>query len=240
MKIRQQAPKPPPPQIRRPRRPQRGTQTANAGAEDAPDENLESNLQRDVELAVLDKVRQYEIREDKNSDSRDDGQQGKGEETKGAKQKGPKRKDGFEVKTKTASELTATAQIQRDNLERTREAGPNVQLFEKPKPPSSDAISALKNSQEPGVFWRERIPGKDEIPELLLAVEELKALLKDVPGVEKITAGADEASAPIVVVAVCKGLTNRGLQTIPSITRGFPVVVAMPFDMLPKKRLRLG
>lgn len=116
-----------------------------------------------------------------------------------------------------------------------------------PLPPSrhrpGSAMEALDNAQEPGVFFREEEregARGDELEDeaLAAAVEEAIRLLFGVRGIHRISAGRNQAGQKVVLICVSRGFDDQSLGAIPAAVLGFPTLVALPYDLLPLRRVR--
>ncbi|MBX5482285.1 MAG: hypothetical protein IRZ16_10680 [Myxococcaceae bacterium] len=148
----------------------------------------------------------------------------------------------------TSSFEGSSAPAERATLSRPKLEAPNA--LERPVPPPAawppgrqpaDAIGALNQAQEPGVYFREQHQegergDEDEDPELAAAVEECIRLLFGVRGIHHVGPGIDDAGEPVIVVSVSRGFTQASMAAIPATVHRFKTLVALPFDLLPLRR----
>lgn len=116
-----------------------------------------------------------------------------------------------------------------------------------PLPPSrhrpGSAMEALDNAQQPGVLFREEEEDgsrSDELDdeELAAAVEEAIRLLFGVRGIHRISPGLNQAGEKVVLISVARGFDETSLKAIPATVLKFPTLVALPYELLPLRRIR--
>lgn len=167
-------------------------------------------------------------------------QQNPGKESQGQLGKAKGQKDGFEL-----SQLAKLAAVKASlgQLEATK--GPALKA-PAPRPgKGDDALTAMNNAREPGVFFRERGRGPghggpvEEIdPELLRAVEEAIRLLANVKGIRRVGPGENEAKEPAVIISAERGFTQASLRAIPETVGRFQTILAIPYELVPLRRER--
>jgi hypothetical protein len=111
----------------------------------------------------------------------------------------------------------------------------------------------LKDVREAGEFFEQLNPDgggggqqqqqdqqQEEVdPEWVAAVQETGQALTGVRGISAVTRGLSDDDERVVLVLTNPGLTNNTFdKLIPSQSRGFPTLVAIPFDALPLRRDR--
>jgi hypothetical protein len=110
-----------------------------------------------------------------------------------------------------------------------------------------DPMTALHNAQEPGVYFKLHDEGghhggggqegeENADPELMEALAEAAALLKEVKGVTKVTAGRNDQDETVIVVVANRGFTQGSLKAVPEKVRRFATLLALPYDLLPLRR----
>ena len=142
----------------------------------------------------------------------------------------------FESTTARAQELKKHAELQK---------------LQAPPPPRlsgggnfGDAMKALHNAQEHGLFFKEEWGGAnrpdEEVvdPELEAAIEECIRLLFGVQGILRVGPGVNELNEPVVIVVASRGFTAKSLQAVPQTVHRFKTLLALPFDLLPLRRER--
>ncbi|MGQ0508672.1 MAG: hypothetical protein ACT4TC_25510 [Myxococcaceae bacterium] len=125
-------------------------------------------------------------------------------------------------------------------LESAQKVAPGTQMLPSARKQGTDALSALNNAQDPGVYFKEKGSngGAEEVedPELAEAVAEAKLKLADVKGVERVAPGEDEDRQPVVLVIATRGFTQGSLAQVPEKVRRFATLLAVPYDLLPLRR----
>jgi hypothetical protein len=106
-----------------------------------------------------------------------------------------------------------------------------------------DAFSALKEAQDQGVLlrleWEQGEHAEEnENPELAAAVEEVIRAVFGQPGILRVGPAKDETGAVVIAVVATTGFSHGAFASIPETARGFLVVLALSFDLLPLKRDR--
>lgn len=128
----------------------------------------------------------------------------------------------------------------------------DLQKLQAPPPPRlsggglGDAMKALHNAKENGVFYKEEGFGGESRPdeqtvdpELEAAVEECIRLLFGVQGIMRVGPGLNEANEPVVVVVATRGFSAKSLTVVPQTVHRFKTLLALPFELLPLRRERL-
>lgn len=167
-------------------------------------------------------------------------QSGSGSETKTTRQL---KKDGFEG----AQKLEASAVNLRSltGLKETQKvATPTLNVPPRPGGNLGDAMKALHNAQDPGVFFKEHDAGgrpdeETEDPELAAAVEECIRMLFGVRGILRVGPGENDAGEPVVLISAARGFTAQSMTQVPPTVHRFKTLLALPFELLPLKRERL-
>jgi hypothetical protein len=148
-------------------------------------------------------------------------------------------KPGLERKTAPQEQAAKpTAQAKLSRVETARLLSGEPAKFERPP----DAFSLLKSAKEAGTLFVEDSTedGKTEDgeePELHEAVEECIRLCFGLTGIHHIGPGRNDAEEAIIVVATMQGFSQGSLSRVPEIVRGFKTLVAIPFELLPLKRI---
>lgn len=127
-----------------------------------------------------------------------------------------------------------------------------LQKLQAPPPPRlgggnlGDAMKALHNAQDHGVFFKEEgfgganRPDEEQVdPELEAAVEECIRLLFGVQGILRVGPGENDAKEKVVIVVATRGFTAKSLTSVPPKVHRFKTLLALPFDLLPLRRERL-
>jgi hypothetical protein len=109
--------------------------------------------------------------------------------------------------------------------------------------PEYDALKALDNAQEPGVYFkddtrRENHSEDQEDPALREAVEEAIRLLFSVRGIHHIGPGRDQQDNPVILISAKDGFNAESLGALPEQVRGFATLLALPFDLVPLRKAR--
>lgn len=128
----------------------------------------------------------------------------------------------------------------------------DLQKLQAPPPPRlsggnlGDAMKALHNAQENGVFFKEEgwgganRPDEEAVdPELEAAIEECIRLLFGVQGILRVGPGVNDANEPVVIVVATRGFTAKSLAVVPQTVHRFKTLLALPFELLPLRRERL-
>lgn len=159
--------------------------------------------------------------------------------------------DGAAEVTQPAGLALPAQKAQRsDKFERATAAGlAKLQQLEpqqkqpplKPRAAPGTALSALNEAKPPGVYFREDENSPDaaaaEDPELEAAVEEAIRLLFGVAGIHHIGPGKNELGEPVVVIACARGFSESSLARVPESVHRFPTLLAIPFELLPLRRI---
>lgn len=109
------------------------------------------------------------------------------------------------------------------------------------KPP--DAMTLLNQAQPHGTFFKEdyeregHSEEKDD-PELAAAVEETIRLMFGVRGILRVGPGRNQADEPVVVMVVGQGFGEASMKAVPEKVHKFPILLALPYDVLPLKKER--
>lgn len=116
-----------------------------------------------------------------------------------------------------------------------------------PNPPSgkprSGILELLDEAEEPGVFFQERDSDgnradEGEDPELDEAVEEAIRLLFGIRGIHHVGPGFNAAGDKVVLISANTGFSESALGRVPKMVRGFPTLLALPYELLPLRRDR--
>lgn len=154
------------------------------------------------------------------------------------------RKDGFEgpqgLQTTSLAQLQA---LQAKKLAQTQKITAPTLNVPQPRGNLGDAMKALHNAQEPGVFFKEHQAGgrpdeEMEDPELAAAVEECIRMLFGVRGVLRVGPGENDAGEPVVLISAARGFTQQSMAQVPPKVHRFKTLLALPFELLPLKRER--
>lgn len=113
--------------------------------------------------------------------------------------------------------------------------------------PKGTLYEMLENAKEPGVLFKEddeergsRGEGEgeeEEDPELMEAVEECIQRLFGVRGIHHIGPGKNDKGEPVIVISASTGFGEDSMRRVPDQVRGFKTLVALPFEVLPLKRV---
>lgn len=128
----------------------------------------------------------------------------------------------------------------------------DLQKLQTPPPPrlsggnTGDAMKALHNARENGVFFKEEgfgganRPDEEAVdPELEAAIEECIRLLFGVQGILRVGPGVNDANEPVVIVVATRGFSAKSLTVVPQTVHRFKTLLALPFELLPLRRERL-
>lgn len=175
-----------------------------------------------------------------------------GVEAEGAKsqQENLKQRDDFDKRR--LEDPTGLAKLEEkvgvDAMKAVAEAQANALIAKQDRP--LDAMSLLHMAQEEGHFLKEGFggggdggseggePQDDEDQALLLAVAEARELLAGTRGIERVSPARDERGGRLIAIVTCRGFGEAALHALPKEVRGFPLVLAIPFDILPLRRDR--
>lgn len=105
-------------------------------------------------------------------------------------------------------------------------------------PPKMDARHLLSTGKPVGAYLKPHPPASaaSAAPALQSAVQEARALLAHVKGIEHIGTGENQAGKTVLVVAAGRGFTYDSLLAVPEKVQGLPVVVSIPFPNLSLRR----
>lgn len=147
-------------------------------------------------------------------------------------------------KKPSVAEGAQLAQAALEKMEKTA-ATSAVKSIDPPPLPATkplDPWALLHAAQDPGVFFKERGQGgastEEEDPELKAAVEECIQICANVRGILRVGPGRNDKDEKIVVVVATRGFGESSLRSVPPTVRNFPVLVALPYELLPLKRDR--
>ncbi len=138
-----------------------------------------------------------------------------------------------------------------NKLEQAQKLTPGQPMLAPPRKQGTDALSALNNAQDPGVFFKvlekgegegggQEQPREEKDPELLAAVEEAGRLLFEVKGIRRIAPGQNDEGAKVVVVMVGdRNFTAESVRQVPERVHRFSTLLAIPYDLLPLRRALL-
>ncbi len=130
-------------------------------------------------------------------------------------------------------------------LEEAQKPAPGQPMLAPPRRQGNDALSALNNAQEPGVFFKELPQGggggaeEEEDPELAEAVREAARLLREVKGVQRVGPGQNDEGSKVVLVVADRGFTDASLRSVPERVHRFATLLAIPYELLPLRRAML-
>jgi hypothetical protein len=169
------------------------------------------------------------------------GQKAKGPDPRAAlmrRPSGPPKSGGSPSKASAASTSASYRSLSGIGSTNNKLAG---EVARPEKPP--DAFMLLKDAKDAGVLFtedalREGHSEDQDDPALAEAVEECIRQCFGLRGILRIGPGQNDQHEPIIVVAITHGVTDVSLAKIPAVVRGFPTLVAIPFDLLPLKRER--
>jgi hypothetical protein len=110
------------------------------------------------------------------------------------------------------------------------------------KPP--DAFALLKDAREAGSLFvedsqQEGHTEDQEDPDLREAVEECIRKCFGVTGIHHIGPGQNDVNEAIIVVSTMQGFGQLSLSKVPETVNGFRTLIAIPFELLPLKRVSL-
>ena len=160
-------------------------------------------------------------------------------------------KDGFEAKYKPlkgklsqlSKEQAAEALKKMPAAEKLKALGAPLGTRDANRPP--DAFALLHAAQPAGVYFKEDgrsaggvVDGEDA--RLEAAVRETRRLLNDVAGIERVSAGRNAEDERVIVVVTRPGFGEAQLDLVPPDVQGFSTLMAIPYELLPLRRVREG